>query len=146
MYYPQSKTTQTVKGYVLPILSFQITPGVDNQVTWVSPNPGDPAQSPITVPCPLKVTDADPYKAMATDLLMLMSQLGHQNSGRPGGANALFPDNHVVFNAVSGNSGVNQAFEVSIWNACPSSTLGNDNPAEAQGMINFRRVFSYFQP
>jgi hypothetical protein len=137
-YYPQSKTLERVPPFSLPILNYGNPP---NKVTYVSPYPTDPVQTSQTDPLPIKLTEADPYKVMAVDQLMQMSNLGHRSSGQPGGANTLFTDNHVLFQTVSANSGQNQAFDPQIWNppSCPDSVLGNN-------ITPFRRVLMSFQP
>jgi prepilin-type N-terminal cleavage/methylation domain-containing protein len=149
-YYPQQKAQENVSGYMLPILSWncQGYPNNQNKVTYVSPNPADPPQSSVTLPCPFKLTDTDQTKAMAVDQLMLLVEIAHKNGGRPGGVNALFPDAHVAFQPVSGNQALNQSFNATIWSGHvgPSSTgdtpLGNlAPPAQA-----WRRVMYYFNP
>jgi prepilin-type N-terminal cleavage/methylation domain-containing protein/prepilin-type processing-associated H-X9-DG protein len=130
-YYPQAKTTELVQGYQLPILSYAT-------VTFVSPNPGDPAQAPISEPVALKTTAMDPNKSVSADQLQTLSGLGHKNGNKPGGANVLFGDAHVRFVTVSANSQPNQPFNNSLWASDP----GNDGPPSS----NFRRIMSYFQP
>jgi type II secretory pathway pseudopilin PulG len=138
-YYPQSKTLERIPPYSLPILAYFCP--YANTVTYASPFPGDPIQWQQTDPCPLKITDADPYKVVAVDQLMLMANLGHKNSGQPAGANTLFTDNHVLFQTVSANSGHNQAFDPAIWlpPSCSDGVLGNN-------LTPFRRVLMSFQP
>jgi prepilin-type N-terminal cleavage/methylation domain-containing protein/prepilin-type processing-associated H-X9-DG protein len=139
-YYPQSKTLERIPPYSLPVLAYSC-PLYQNKVTYVSPFPGDPIQRDQTDPCPLKITDTDPSKAMVVDQLMQLSGLAHQNNGQPAGANALFLDGHVKFQTVNGNSGPNQAFNVGIWSA-GDGVLGNDGTPSPR----FKRVMSYFQP
>ncbi len=142
MYYAQRKDTEMTRGYLLPKLSWTC-PSAVNKCVFVSPNPSDPSpQASVDEICPIRLVDVDPNKAMVVDLLMQMSGLAHKNNGQPAGANTLFPDGHVRFQPVTGNTGVNQAFNATIWNSAPSGTLGNDTPPS----ISFRRVVSYFQP
>jgi prepilin-type processing-associated H-X9-DG protein len=143
-YYPQRKALQIVQGYQLPILSWSCPgcPNNANNVVFVSPNARDNPEASVQEPCPNKLTDTDPGKAMTVDVLMLMANLAHQNNGKSAGVNALFPDGHVKFQPVNGNQGLNQAFYPVIWNAAPGGNLGND-PLPS---INFRRVMFYFQP
>ncbi len=141
MYYPQQRALETIRGYTLPVLAYNC-PTTPNRVIFTSPNPSDPPQSAITEPCPIKLVDTDPSKAIAVDVLVQLSGLAHQNNGQPAGANALFLDGHVKFQTVDGNSGMNQASNALIWNGCPSSALGND-PLPS---ISFRRVMTYFKP
>jgi prepilin-type N-terminal cleavage/methylation domain-containing protein/prepilin-type processing-associated H-X9-DG protein len=134
MYYPQSKTLESIPPYHLPSLTYC-------SVTFKSPNPSDPVQSSLTMPCPIKLTDADPSKAITVDVLMQLAGLAHQNNGQPAGANALFPDGHVKFQPVNGNSGLNQSFYPVLWPA-GGGTLGNDPPPST----SFRQVMFYFKP
>jgi prepilin-type N-terminal cleavage/methylation domain-containing protein len=135
MYFPQSKTLDTIGFYKLPIVTYCPS------VIYTSPNAGDPVQSSIAMPCPLKLNDVDPYKSIAVDLLMKFADIAHKNSGQPGGVNTLFSDNHVVFQPVSANSKMQQSFYPLYWTA-GSGTLGNDAPPSP----SFRQVMYYFQP
>jgi prepilin-type processing-associated H-X9-DG protein len=144
-YYPQQKTLERVPGlYVLPVLSWNCAGFANNlnSVVFVSPNSSDNPEGAIIEPCPIKITDTDQTKMMAVDVLMLLKNIAHQNSGQPAGVNALFPDGHVKFQPVNGNQGINQAFNTTIWNAPFGGVLGNDSPPYP----NWRRVVSYFQP
>ncbi len=142
MYYAQRKDTEVTRGYLLPKLSW-VCPSVANHVVFVSPNPSDPSpQASVDEPCPIRLVDVDPNKVVVVDQLITLASLAHQNNGQPAGANALFPDGHVKFQPVSGNTGLNQAFNQIIWNSAPSGILGNDTPPST----SFRRVVSYFQP
>jgi prepilin-type processing-associated H-X9-DG protein len=149
-YYPQQKILENVQGYQLPVLSWNCAGYQNNRnsVVFVSPNPGDPPQSGVQLPCPFKLTDTDPTKAMAVDILMLLSQTAHLNNGQPAGVNALFPDGHVKFQTVRDNQGVNQAFNPTIWSGHVGPISTGDTPLGNLGppALAWRRVMYYFQP
>jgi prepilin-type N-terminal cleavage/methylation domain-containing protein/prepilin-type processing-associated H-X9-DG protein len=127
-YYPQPKDTELVSGYRLPLLEYK-------KILFSSPNAGDPPQSELNSPVPLKLTQVDMNKAVSVDFMNSLSGLAHRTGGKAGGANVLFADSHVAFAGVNANSGINQAFHNSLWTSDP----GN-NP------MAFRRIMSYFQP
>jgi len=128
-YYPQPKDTEPVTGYQLPVLSY-------TKITFTSPNPGDPAQSAVSEPAPLKFSAMDPTRSVSVDSMQTLDSLGHKNSGKPGGLNVLFGDAHVRFVTVSANSQINQPFNNSLWVA----------PGPGSTALSFRRIMSYFQP
>jgi prepilin-type N-terminal cleavage/methylation domain-containing protein/prepilin-type processing-associated H-X9-DG protein len=130
-YYPQPKETEGVAGYTLPILRYK-------SITFTSPNPGDPAQSALSSPEPLKFSAMDPNKSVCVDKMQTLNGLGHKNGGKPAGVNVLFGDAHVKFVGIRANSGINQPFLSSLWVSDP----GQDGPPSS----NFRRIMSYFQP
>ncbi len=130
-YYPQAKETEKVLGYDLPILAYK-------SITFTSPNPADPAQSPLSSPSPLKVSAMDPNKSVCVDKMQTLSGLGHKNGSSPAGVNVLFGDAHVKFVTVKANSQIGEPFLNSLWISDP----GNDGPPST----NFRRIMAYFQP
>jgi len=130
-YYPQSKETEKILGYELPVLRYQ-------RITFTSPNAGDPAQSPLSSPVALKVSNMDPTKSVSVDKMQTMNGLGHKSGRSPGGVNVLFGDAHVRFVQVKGNTGIGEPFLSSLWASDP----GNDGPPST----NFRRIISSFQP
>ncbi|MGH7952029.1 MAG: prepilin-type N-terminal cleavage/methylation domain-containing protein [Limisphaerales bacterium] len=131
-YYPQAKQVEKITSaygiFYLPALT-------EKKMTFVSPNPGDPTQSALNEPVPIKTTDIDPNKSVSSDVLQSISSLSHKISGKPAGVNALFGDAHVRFVPVRGNTGPNQPFNNSYWVNDP----GN-NPT------GFRIIVSLFQP
>jgi len=130
-YYPQPKETEKVVGYELPILTYK-------GIIFVSPNSGDPAQSSLSSPAPLKASAVDPNKSVCVDKMQTLDGLGHKNGRASAGVNVLFGDAHVRFVAVKGNSGLNQPFLPGLWASDP----GNDGPPST----NFRRIMAYFLP
>src|SRR5262249_51059584 len=130
-YYPQPKETEKVVGYDLPILTYK-------SMTFASPNAGDPTQSSLSSPAPLKTSMVDPNKSVCVDKMQTLDSLGHKNGRNSAGVNVLFGDAHVRFVTVRANSGINQPFLPSLWASDP----GNDGPPSA----NFRRIMAYFQP
>jgi len=130
-YYPQAKETEKVVGYDLPILIYK-------SMTFASPNPGDPVQSPLSSPAPLKGSAMDPAKSVCVDKMQSLDGLGHKNGKTSAGVNVLFGDAHVRFVPVKANSQIGQPFLPSLWASDP----GNDGPPST----NFRRIMAYFQP
>jgi len=129
-YYPQPKVTEMVSGYELPKLTYV-------SIVFKSPNVGDPAQSALSSPAPLKTTEMDPQRSVSTDQLMTYDTIGHKNGGKPAGANALFGDGHVIFVGIRSHSQPNQPFYMPLWNT--ASGPGSD-------AVAFRRIMSYFEP
>jgi len=130
-YYPQPKETEKVTGYDLPILTYK-------GIIFVSPNAGDPTQSSLSSPAPLKASAVDPNKSVCVDKMQTLDGLGHKNGRTSAGVNVLFGDAHVRFVPVKANSGLGQPFLPALWVADP----GNDGPPS----VNFRRIMAYFQP
>ncbi len=113
-YYVQSKTTastSTSYGTLnLPVQSY-------SKQTFTSPNPNDPAQAQINTLKPMKSSEADPTKCIASDTLDTYANILHKTGNAPAGMNALFTDAHVNFTAVRGHNqkGSNQPFDPNLW-------------------------------
>jgi prepilin-type processing-associated H-X9-DG protein len=140
-YYPQRKTTETLNDpnygtVTVPILTSE-------KVVLVSPNPGDPVQSAINEPVPLKSTDVDPTKAMCCDLLQTFNSLSHKASGQPAGVNVLFGDGHVKWVPVRGNNTRNsrQPFDPKLWDPLDA---GGQGPSEDP--TGFRMIMNGWMP
>src|SRR5205807_6670087 len=129
--YPQPRETEKVLGYDLPILTY-------TSIIFTSPNPGDPPQSVLSSPSPLKVSAMDPTKSVCVDKMQTLESLGHKNGSSPAGVNVLFGDAHAKFVTIKANSKLGQPFLGSLWASDP----GNDGPPST----NFRRIMAYFQP
>jgi prepilin-type N-terminal cleavage/methylation domain-containing protein len=138
--YPQSKYTETISDsygtgtQVVPVLV-----AMASKVTLVSPNAGDPVESSVLLPVPMKTTEVDQTKAMSADILQSFTDINHKVSGQPGGVNALFGDTHVNFVPVHGNDtkGSLLPFDPKIWGN--GNVVGNDPPG-------FRIIMNAFQP
>ena len=119
-HYAQSKTlgaaSGTYGGPALPIQNY-------SKQTFVSPSPGDPATT-ITTLTPLKISQIDPAKCIATDTLDQFKDILHKNGGSPAGMDIGFPDGHVNFAPVRGNNkkGSYQPYDPNLWD--PSSGAG----------------------
>jgi type II secretory pathway pseudopilin PulG len=116
-YYPQPKDTEVVSGYVVPTLSYG---------TYT-----DSKGNRISEPAPLKTTQIDLKKAVATDSVQTLQTVAHRD-----GVNALFPDAHVKFQSKLGNP---QAFAAYLWVDIPSS---DSTPSS----LAFRRLMALWQP
>jgi len=102
-YYPQLKDTEINTGYVLPKLSYATAQlEIGGGGSFVAP---------------IKQSQIDPNKSIATDLTHNISYVAHPENG-VAGLNALFPDGHVKWQNARGNP---QAFDPGLW-AAP----GND--------------------
>jgi prepilin-type N-terminal cleavage/methylation domain-containing protein len=134
-YYPQSMETAESRtgGFglqTLPVLTYQ-------SVTFVSPHPSDPPETPIDVLVPLKTTQMNTTKSMCTDLLDgsngVPSGLSHQKSGNPYGVDVLFGDGHVLLAPVNGNNirGSDKPFDPNLW----QTDVGN-TPLEFEIIVN----------
>jgi prepilin-type N-terminal cleavage/methylation domain-containing protein/prepilin-type processing-associated H-X9-DG protein len=135
-YYPQPKTTETFSDGTYGIVTLPIL--TQQKVTFVSPNPGDPAQSALEMPASLKSTDVDQSKSVSADVLNGTGapNLSHKVSGQSAGVNVLYADAHVVFVPVKGNNtkGSRQPFDPKLW------TDPGDDPT------GFRLIMNAFQP
>jgi prepilin-type N-terminal cleavage/methylation domain-containing protein/prepilin-type processing-associated H-X9-DG protein len=125
-YYPQPTALETVAGITnkLPVLTY-------TTMTFTSPNPGDPIQTPLSEPAPLKVANVDPRRGLAVDRLGLFANLAHDN-----GVNVVFPDGHVRFQS---RLSTPQAFNGGLWD--PSIPGGPLNDA-----ISFRLIMAAWRP
>jgi hypothetical protein len=97
-YYPQPKTTQLVSlasGNV-PIASQTFT-----SQTFTPPNPPGGTANTDTYMTPVKISQVNLNKAMGVDSLRTWGDINHKYRGNPYGLNAVFPDGHVRFQAVS---------------------------------------------
>jgi prepilin-type N-terminal cleavage/methylation domain-containing protein len=130
-YYPQPKELEDVQGYQLPALTYQ-------SMTFSSPNAGDPSQSALKEPAPLKATVMDANRAVSSDFVTTLADFGHKMSGNPAGLNVLFGDTHVRFETIKANSMRNAAFDVNLWIDINSSDTSTSS-------LGFRRLMYYFQ-
>ena len=130
-YYPQPKETENFQGYQLPILTYQ-------SITFSSLNPGDPTQKALTEPAPLKTTTMDANRAVSSDFVTTLADIGHKSGGKSAGLDVLFGDAHARFVTIRANSGRNQAFDVNLWIDINSSDT-------ATSSLGFRRLMYYFQ-
>ena len=139
-YFPQSRVTEVRSSmygtYTLPQLQ-------EEKMTFSSPNQGDPTQSAISEPVPMKTTTIDPSKASSTDYLQTIASLDHKSSGRPAGVNTLFGDGHAKFVTVRGNNlkGSSLPFDPNLWD--PNSG-GGQGPGEDPDA--FRIIMNGFVP
>jgi len=139
-YYPQPPTMATSRTpdygvQTLPVQTFA-------EVTFISPNPNDPPESPIDVLVAEKTTKINTTKAICTDLLEgsngVPSGISHKTSRTPAGVNVLFGEGHVKFIQVTGNNikGSYKPFDPTLW----SSSAGVGNSPDA-----FEIIFNAFQ-
>ena len=135
-YYPQARQTinlsdSTYGDITLPIIKTA-------SMTFNSPNPGDPAQSAIKCPVPLKTTAAAANKSVSTDMAQNIPAMNHKTGGQPYGVNALFGDGHVYFVVLGGNNRVGsfQPFDPNLW--------GADGPGN--NPVPFRLIMNAFEP
>jgi len=138
-YYPQPKATETFSDasygtVTLPIL-------VQQKMTFTSPNAGDPPQSAINEPAPLKATDVSMNLSASADVLQNFRDISHKVSGQPGGVNVLFGDGHLRFITVRGNDtkGSRNPFDSKLWDISTGNPVGNNPTA-------FRIIMNAFQP
>ena len=140
-YNPQSRITETLSDPNYGNVTLPIITGY--RVTLVSPNPGDPPQSLIIEPVPLKSTDVDPTKAMCCDFLMTFNVLSHKANGQPAGVNVLFGDGHVKWAPVRGNNTKNtrQPFDPKLWDPLDVGGVG-----PAGDPTGFRIIMNGWRP
>jgi len=132
-YYPQVKDLENVQGYQLPILDN------NHSMTFVSPNPNDPAQSAVKEPPALKLSNVDPKLSVSADILQTLNTIAHRRGGNPGGVNVLFGDAHVKYEPYKVYNHPNQSFDNSLW--------GGNGPGDDDAPSpNFRRIVYYFEP
>ena len=138
-FYPQPKNTETFNDPNYGTVTLPILTGY--KVTLVSPNGG--AESPITLPVPLRSTDVDPTKAASCDLLQTFNGLTHKSSGQSAGVNVLFGDGHVKWVPVRGNNKFNsrQVFDPKLWDPIDASGVGPGGDP-----TGFRIIMNGFQP
>jgi prepilin-type N-terminal cleavage/methylation domain-containing protein len=118
-------------------------PHIDNAGVNVTFNPPNgPANTVKVYTPPLKISQMDPKKSMATDQIMTMATLGHKSGGKGNGANVLFGDAHSIFVGVKANSqkGSSKPFDPNLWSDLTGGTgPGSDKDA-------FRIIMNGFQP
>ena len=148
-YYPQSKNTQAIStsfGTIqLPTMTF-------GTVAFNPPTPpGGIVPNSTTEPAPLKMTQVNQNLAMAVDSLKYWSVINHRLHGNPYGLNVVFPDGHVRFETVNGNSrkNSNAPFDPNLWDT-PSQSLGPGQTDyagdDSGGTPAFRIILNGFQP
>lgn len=141
-YYPQSKTTITVSdtggSVLLPSLTITPSPGI----SFNPPNPpGGTTPNKVQEPVPMKLTSVNLNQAMAVDALKTWGEINHKYRNNPYGINACFPDGHVRFQTVAGNSKKfsNRPFDPALWDPTvpggPGETHYSLGGAYAAGII-----------
>jgi prepilin-type N-terminal cleavage/methylation domain-containing protein len=140
-YYPQP--TQLDVGTSTSYGTFDL-PHIENagvNITFTPPAPGTVNTVKEYTP-PLKSSQMDSKKSMATDQLMTMAELGHKTSGRPNGVDVLFGDAHSIFVGVKANSkkGSSLPFDPNLW----SDLTGGPGPGSDKDA--FRIIMNGFQP
>jgi len=119
-YYPQSRNLANAVT-VLGIKQVPIWPDYSTSPTWL--------KNWICVP-QFKMSDIDPAKSIAVDVLFTLDNLSHKHGSKPAGLNAVFGDGHAmwqnvnqvrdgfnvnVLNAIDSGSGVDMRFAMSTW-------------------------------
>ncbi|HTB86113.1 MAG TPA: prepilin-type N-terminal cleavage/methylation domain-containing protein [Candidatus Sulfotelmatobacter sp.] len=132
-YYVQSATvggpSGTYGGPNLPVQNY-------SSQTFASPNPND-APNTITTLIPLKVSQADPTKCIASDTMNETTDLNHKTGNYPAGIDVLFTDAHANWQSIKGNNkkGSYQWFDPNLWSASVQMTPDQ-----------YRIIFNAFQP
>ena len=140
-YYPQRKTLQNVRDPQYGLITVPVI-AVEN-VTFTSPNPNDPAQSPTSYPVPVKTTDIDPRKSASADVLQTFGLINHKSGGQPSGINVLYGDGSVSYVVVGGNNlqGSHEPFDPNLWDPLDAN---HEGPGEDPD--GFRIIMNSFQP
>ena len=119
-YFPQSKELETVS----------VPAGIGSRkLPAVAYDKSDKGKSESLL-VPLKQTDMDPTKSMATDGIHTLDDIPHRVNGSPG-LNALFGDGHIKWQSASR---LGAAFDPKLW-----ANIGNDGPS-------YRYVMSLWEP
>jgi prepilin-type N-terminal cleavage/methylation domain-containing protein/prepilin-type processing-associated H-X9-DG protein len=119
-YFPQSKELETVS----------VPGGVGSRkLPAVRYDKSEPAKS-WSLLTPLKPSNLDPARSMATDGMHSLAALPHR-TGSADGLNALFGDGHVKWQSAARNAA---AFDAKLW-----EKIGNDGSS-------YRYVMSLWQP
>jgi len=144
-YYPQSKTLQSVSGpsgtMTLPAVTFETQ-------SFTPPNPpGGTSPNTADEPAPMKMTDVNQNLALAVDSLKNWQLINHQYRGSPYGLNAAFPDGHVRFQTVNGNSksGSNLPFDPVLWST-PDFTNGPGETSYTSPTPAARIIMAGYRP
>jgi prepilin-type N-terminal cleavage/methylation domain-containing protein/prepilin-type processing-associated H-X9-DG protein len=138
-YYPQNAETitshvQSFGEQTLPVQTFE-------SVTFISPIPGDPAESAITVMNPLKTTQIQINKSLCLDVInganSQYTGLSHKKGNNPYGVNVLFGDGHLNFASIAQNivssGSTYAAFDPALW---ASGTVVQNDPIEFEMIVN----------
>ena len=117
-YYPQpllKVSGRTAYGQqTLPVMTYET-------VTLTSPNPTHPAESSVSIPVPIKMSQVDQTRSICADNLSgtnAVYDLSHKKGKIPYGVDVLYSDSHVLFCPVAGNNvpGSNKPFDPNLWN------------------------------
>gem|GEM_PF-157276 len=139
-YYPQS--SQLDVGTSTSYGTFDL-PHIENAGVNITFNPPYGTASTVKeYTPPLKASQMNPTKTMATDELMAMAKVGHKSGGRANGVNVLFGDAHSIFVGVKANSqkGSSKPFDPNLW----SDLTGGPGPGSDKDA--FRIIMNGFQP
>jgi prepilin-type N-terminal cleavage/methylation domain-containing protein len=131
-YYVQSATlgaaSGTYGGPNLPVQNY-------SSQTFNSPNSSDTPNT-ITTLVPLKSSQADQKKCIASDTIDTVANILHKAANNPAGVDVLFTDAHVNYEPIRGNDkkGSYEWFDPNLW---PSGAVDADS---------YRIVVNSFQP